>query len=51
MGVGITDYAFNAAIRQLKDENLIKSVQAKGPGNRKLLKLVKKQKGAQVKIS
>ena len=41
MGVGITDYALNAAIRQLKDENCLKSVQAKGRGNKKLLELVK----------
>ena len=41
MKAGHTDYAFNAAIRQLKDEKCLKSVQSKGTGNRKLLKLVK----------
>ena len=41
MKAGHTDHAFNAAIRQLKDEELLTSVQAKGPGNRKLFKLVK----------
>ncbi|MFC2036333.1 AAA family ATPase [Chloroflexota bacterium] len=41
----VTDYAFNRAIRQLKGEKLIKSVQSKGPGNKKYLKLVKKRKG------
>ena len=38
---GHTDYAFHTAIRELKDEKRIKSVQAKGRGNRKLLKLIK----------
>ena len=38
---GHTDYAFHSAIRELKDEKRIKLIQAKGRGNRKLLKLVK----------
>ena len=38
---GHTDYAFHTAIRELKDEKRIKSVQARGRGNRKLLKLDK----------
>jgi RecA-family ATPase len=46
MKAGHTDYAFNAAIRQLKDEGCLTSVQDKGPGNRKLMKLVKQEKGA-----
>ena len=41
MTEGITDYAFTTAIRKLKDNGTIKLVKAKGPGNRKLLKLTK----------
>ena len=41
---GITDYAFHTAIRELKDEGWIKSVQAKGRGNKKILKLVDRNK-------
>ena len=41
MKAGHTDHAFNTAIRQLKDEERLTSVQAKGQGNRKLFKLVK----------
>ena len=37
---GITYYAFSAAIRELKAEKRIKSVQVKGPGNKKIPKLV-----------
>ena len=36
---GISDYAFYKAIRELKDQKRVKSVQAKGVGNKKLLKL------------
>ncbi len=35
----ITDYAFNTALRMLKDKGSIESVHAGGQGNRKLLKL------------
>ena len=37
----ITDYAFNTAIRILKDEGRIEAVKASGQGHRKMLRLVK----------
>ncbi len=36
MKKGISDYAFYKAIKELKDQERIKSVQAKGVGNKKL---------------
>ena len=38
-GKKITDYAFDTAIRELKDKGKIEAIQASGQGNRKLLQL------------
>ena len=37
--IEITDYAFNAAIKELKDEKRIATLPGGGKGNRKILKL------------
>ncbi|MFC2017154.1 AAA family ATPase [Chloroflexota bacterium] len=42
MGQSISDYAFHTAIRELKDKRKIIAIQASGRGNRKVLKLVKR---------
>jgi len=36
----ISDYAFSQAIKELKQEKRVKSVKAKGPGNKRLFKLI-----------
>ncbi len=36
----ISEYAFNRAIRELKQEKRIKSIKVKGPGNKRALKLI-----------